>query len=376
MLILIVLSKRKFYIHRFNCGKKVRKIVRNILLLFNAIVVLALITAYLAVHISPADFWLPAIFGLGFPVILVANLIFVLIWALFRKRYFLFSLVVVLFGYGHIKRTFQLFSKKKSVDGVKVVSYNVQSFYSYFRQSDQSEPDIFDYLKNRKADIICLQETKLQRTGPINPWRLKDLLPGINHFQLAHTSRYAGPLTFTKYPIVYMGEIRFKNSNNIVIYTDIRINTDTVRVYNCHLQSYRIQANAYSIIDSISLRNDKQQIREVKSIGSKLHKGFVRRAAQADDVAQHIEQSPYPVIVCGDFNDTPVSYTYQAMKRGLKDAFTESGRGMGNTYTGRLPGLRIDYILHDKTYKAYNFTRDKIKLSDHYPISCVLVKEE
>ena len=97
---------------------------------------------------------------------------------------------------------------------------------------------------------------------------------------------------------------------------------------------------------------------------------------QVDDVSQHINNSPYPVIVCGDFNDTPVSYTYHQLSKNLNDAFVESGKGINYTYSGILPVFRIDYILYDDFFKSHDYNVNKIKISDHYPVSCNFSKRE
>jgi len=109
---------------------------------------------------------------------------------------------------------------------------------------------------------------------------------------------------------------------------------------------------------------------------SKINSAFIKRGYQTDIITEHINDSPYPVIICGDLNDTPTSYAYRILSKGLKDAFTGSGKGFGITYAGEnFPAFRIDYILHDDMFNAVNFTRNKISLSDHYPISSILIKE-
>jgi endonuclease/exonuclease/phosphatase family metal-dependent hydrolase len=99
---------------------------------------------------------------------------------------------------------------------------------------------------------------------------------------------------------------------------------------------------------------------------------YINRANESKKIKDHINSSPFPVIVCGDFNDTPISYTYSTLKENLVDAFKESGIGIGNSYVG-IPSLRIDYILHDKKFNSYNYKKYKFELSDHFPISCSIL---
>jgi endonuclease/exonuclease/phosphatase (EEP) superfamily protein YafD len=130
-------------------------------------------------------------------------------------------------------------------------------------------------------------------------------------------------------------------------------------------------------MDSLKLRYDDQQMADIKDISFRLRDAFIKRAAQADIIAAHISGCSHPVIICGDFNDTPVSYTYRTIRDGLMDAFSESGWGLGRTYNGKFPSFRIDYILYGGSIDALFFTREKIKLSDHFPIiSYLKVKKD
>jgi endonuclease/exonuclease/phosphatase family metal-dependent hydrolase len=122
-----------------------------------------------------------------------------------------------------------------------------------------------------------------------------------------------------------------------------------------------------SFIDELTAEN-KETMTEVKSIGQSLKRGFVRRALQAQLVKEHVDRSPYPVIIAGDFNDTPVSYAYRKIRKGLNDSFVSSGYGAGFTYKGNYPPNRIDYILYDKSLTSTSFEIRKVKFSDHYPI--------
>jgi endonuclease/exonuclease/phosphatase (EEP) superfamily protein YafD len=232
--------------------------------------------------------------------------------------------------------------------------------------------DILDFIAAQDANIICLQETKLQKTGDLNPLKLKAHFPGIIQCQLAHQSTWNGPVTFTSYPIVKMGEIRFEDTNNMVIFTDVKKEEDTLRIYNCHLQSYGIRPHDYLMIDSMSFENIKYG--EVKKIGLKLRDANKRRSKQIVRLKSHIEKCTYPTIVCGDFNDTPISYTYSRMRLFMNDAFVDSGSGISTTYRGKLPPYRIDYIFYSDDFRAFNYRRHRVTYSDHFPVSALLKK--
>lgn len=283
------------------------------------------------------------------------------------------SLLCIIAGINLHQNFFKLSGSKSEVENsIKILSFNVNHFYTYLKNKDNSD-NIIQFIADQKADIICLQETKLQKKGELNPLQLKTRFPGINHLQLAHQSSWNGPVTFSRFPIINMGEIRFERSNNMIIYTDMLIDGDTIRVYNCHLQSYGIRPEDYSMIDSMALQNVK--IDEVKSLGRKLREGYKMRSTQVEILKTNIEQCPYPVIVCGDFNDTPNSFTYRIIGDKLTDAFVESGKGISNTYRGKLPSYRIDYIMYSPEFQSFNYKRYRVNYSDHYPITTDLIKK-
>jgi endonuclease/exonuclease/phosphatase family metal-dependent hydrolase len=196
----------------------------------------------------------------------------------------------------------------------------------------------------------------------------------IKYTSLKPNSNF-GIATFSKYPIVGGGDILFEKTYNLCIYTDIYINKDTVRVYNNHLQSVRFLKQHYELVDSLKFPYHQKQFHGIWDITTRLKLAFKLRAMQAETIAVHIKRSPYPVMVCGDFNDTPVSYTYQTIRNNLNDAFEEAGSGFGHTYLGRFPSYRIDYILFDNNFGATNYRSPKLELSEHYPVLCRMYKK-
>jgi endonuclease/exonuclease/phosphatase family metal-dependent hydrolase len=345
------------------------------LLLINLVAVFALGIASISVFLSPEKLWFVALFGMAYPYILIVNLVFMVLWVIIKPKFILFSLLIILAGYNHIGNYLQFSGRKTSEKGIKVTSYNVKYFMGNSEFPNKENADhILDFLKENNADIICLQEVRLNKRQifDINNHKLSQ----INHMQLAHNSNAGGQLTLTRFPILFMGEIRFKNSGNMIIYTDIVLNSDTVRVYNCHLQSYRLQPTEINTIDSINFEDQVKTKEKFIGLSIKFRKAIIKRAEQAATLREHLNQCRYPVIVCGDFNDTPVSFTYCTVRGDLKDSFTESGKGTANTYNGKLPSFRIDYILYSPKFTSYNFEVSSLNHSDHYPISCELFPAE
>jgi endonuclease/exonuclease/phosphatase family metal-dependent hydrolase len=285
------------------------------------------------------------------------------------------SLLAILIGLGFITRYVQIGSRETDKAGIKVISYNVQNFTGKKLTDQQaSATRIMEFLDRQNADIICLQDVLMNNNRIFSARRAANNLKSIEHFHFARSGTSFGQVTFTRYPIIKMGEIRFKKSPNMAIFTDVLIGSDTVRIFNVHLQSYRIDPRKYEIIDSPGIV-EEEDIREIREIGGKLKRAFQIRAEQVREIKKEIDKTRYPVIVCGDFNDTPVSYTYQQMRGDLDDAFVGSGKGFAQTYIGKLPSFRIDNILHSDKFKSYNFKANNFRASDHLPVSCLLISK-
>jgi len=353
----------------------VKKAISNILLFFNFVAITALLTSYLSVYIPPDKFWIPSFFGLVYPFIIIVNILFILYWLLAKPKFSVFSILASLAGFGFLSRYVQLSGKNQDSAGIKVLSYNVRHFQGNGESKQKENANkIVEFLNEQQADIICLQETRLRKNAIFSLPNTVKSLKSIEHYQYARSSNTFGLVTMTRFPILHMEEIRFEKSRNMSIFTDVLIQKDTVRIFNVHLQSYQINPEKYSIIESPGIDEEKD-IKEVREMGGKLKRAFQLRAEQARQIREHIENSPYPVLVCGDFNDTPVSYTYQKLRGNLEDAFVCSGKGVGRTYIGKLPSFRIDNIFHSDKFESYNFKTYDFKMSDHLPVSCELVKK-
>ncbi|OFX19481.1 MAG: hypothetical protein A2033_07940 [Bacteroidetes bacterium GWA2_31_9] len=360
-----------------------RKKLHKILVIISVFFSLVYFGAFLSVHISPETLWFVAFLGFIFPYLAIVNLLFLIYWIIRRKKIFIFSLIVFLTGIPYLTDIFQFsFSNKKEEGSIKFLSYNVRVFNLYdWSHNIPMRDSIMHYIDDEKPDILCLQEYFYDESHKFQTTEILADSFGLNYFHDAYTYKANrihnfGIATFSRYPIINSGEIRFPETNNICIFTDIKINKDTVRVFNNHLQSVHFVKIDYETIDSLGLKIDSTQISGLMGIFKKLKKSFVKRAIQADVISENINKSPYPVIVCGDFNDTPVSYTYHTISENLKDAFCENSSGIGSTYIGRIPFLRIDFILHSKEITSSGFKVYNNKFSDHYPISCYIKFED
>lgn len=350
------------------------KILHRTFLVVNIIFAASLLIAYLSVSINPEDFVLPAFFGLAYPYLLLINIIIAVIWAVNLRYEAFISVVVIAIGFTHFSNYIKL--SKPSLDKentFKVMSYNIRLF-NYFEgnKGGDSEKRILALARSQQPDILCFQE--LFMNGDVNDkdLEIKKALGGIyySHIKLfgRGKNKSYGIATYSKFPIVGKGEIIHPGSASLSIYTDIQIGNDTFRIFNNHLQSFRLKSMETSFMEELVESYDKQTVNEIRSVSKSLSQGFKRRAIQAQVVKNYINLSPYPVIVIGDFNDTPVSYAYRKIRKGLNDAFVSSGYGAGFTYRGNYPPNRIDYILYGKTLVNTNFSILRVKYSDHYPI--------
>ncbi len=235
--------------------------------------------------------------------------------------------------------------------------------------------NILSFIKNERAGIICLQEFFTLKNTAYSEDSIKNMLKEtpfahIRYTNLPYEKKGFGIATYSIFPMVNKGTVEFDNSTNISIFSDIKIGNDTIRIYNCHLQSTQLEKDKYNFLDSILFNYNSRHLDEIKNISHRLKDAYIKRAQQVDKLSKHIRNSPYPVLLCGDFNDTPVSYTYHKLSENLKDAFLETGKGIGNTYFGNFPSFRIDFIMHDKSIITSDFKTLRVKLSDHHPIVC------
>lgn len=332
--------------------------------------------------------WPAALLAIGYPYLLGLNLLFILYWLFLWKRVAFISVLAILLGYGNLRTFVQLNLWEKAeagppAPGLKLMSFNARLFDLYnWTDNNHTRRKIFRLFQDEKPQVLCLQEfyTSL-KPGFENLDSVLHRLPGYQ-YHVAYTetkrdSAHWGIATFSQYPIVGKGSILFyEKTNNLCIYTDLKIGDDTLRVYNIHFQSNSLRREDYEFLDKPNEKANDQKWVASKNILKRLRNGAVKRSKQVDEVAAHVAASPYPVVLCGDFNDPPSSYTYRRIGRDLKDAFVESGYGVGNTYNGLIPLLRIDYILHDARFSSRNYHKIKQNLSDHYPIQTELLLPE
>jgi endonuclease/exonuclease/phosphatase family metal-dependent hydrolase len=363
-------------------GGKRLGLFNSLVLAFNILFVSALFLSYLSVHISPQQNWLLPFFGLLYPFLILINLFLAIYWIVRKRWLFLLSVLTIAIGWNHLERTLQLrntVEKPADQQAFKVVTYNVKNLSN--DNVDLLEPEvrknIINYIDAQEPDIICLQEFSIVHPDPeafLDSISLVLSMPYHAHSLYLEKvrKRINAIYIFSKFPILNFYSFRKDDLHNYALYADMIIGSDTVRVYNIHLESIRLKHEDYKFISDLDQQiEDKESVKEgSRRILNKMKTAYTRRAEQVDSLRASVGKSPYPVILCGDFNDSPNSYAYQQLTASLKDSFLESGQGFGNTYSGKLPSYRIDYILYSDYFTSWGCRRDRVYYSDHYPVSC------
>jgi len=354
----------------------------KLLVVVNLFFICLLLSSYLSLYISPDKFWPLAFAGLAYPVILVFNLFFVLFWLVFLKKYFLLSLITILLGYNQIKSHIKFSGSDRTLsfeNSIKVMSYNVRLFdlYNWRNESGKTtRAEIFSLFQSESSDILCIQD---YYSGTGKHADFADTISKQSGYKYRSVELFDkktnvlpyGLAIFSKYPIIRTLKIEFPNSRvNFCQSCDVMIGKDTIRIMNLHFESVKFGKEDYSFVSEITAApaaNEKVK-KGFIAILSKMKHAFIKRSVQSETVAEFIRNSPYPVILAGDFNDTPVSYSYRQIANELDDSFVDAGKGLGQTHTQMLPMLRIDYIFHSKTLQTVEHRTINKDYSDHFPV--------
>lgn len=325
-----------------------------------------LVCCYASAYIAPADFWLPALIGLTYPVALTINIL-ILVWVIVKKNKVLaivcaFALVLNIsritdfIGFSYNASPLPVNLKR-----IKVISWNVHNLQPLKKSRQLFTRSVLNVIDSLKPDVLCLQEYYDQSNEHRDISDSIKAVTGIKyHYFQRLKNNYTGIAIFSRFPIVGKGHLSKLGAPhcNKCIFADILVNKRNYRIYTVHLQSY-----------FFSLDQEKQSLPgRLKSTFKKLKFGLVNRGVQAGELKQALAKSPYPIILTGDFNDTPLSYTYNQLSQGLNNSFTEKGSGYGKTYTGLPFPFQIDYILSSPSFKTLSYQTVKQQPSDHYPV--------
>ncbi|WP_158559124.1 endonuclease/exonuclease/phosphatase family protein [Deminuibacter soli] len=358
----------------------VRTLTKKLFISLNILLALCFLTACLVPYLHPARWWPVGFVGLLFPYVAILLFFYLIFWLIIKPRLALLPLFCLLAGWQQFASLFAFhfnknqFSEVKIDPQVRVLSWNVGSMSGASKNKEKQKharTEIADAIIKSKADIVCLQEFSHSSTqGPQanNLGLFKNDYPW--HFYSQDYSRRQGfyqygSVIFSRYPIIDSGKISYpgKRSESL-IYVDILKAKDTIRIFTTHLQSFRFNDSDYQDMEKIK-QQDSALFNASRNLYKKMQLAFTRRAIQADIVRGYTDGSPFPSLICGDFNDVPTSYTYSRIRGNRQDAFLACDFGIGRTYIDIAPTLRIDYILPDHRFTIHQFDMVDEDLSDH-----------
>ncbi|MCC5916669.1 MAG: endonuclease/exonuclease/phosphatase family protein [Cryomorphaceae bacterium] len=342
---------------------------RSTIKLLSLLVMVALLISLLAMWIPPHVVPFLGVFSLALPIFLLLNLLFLIYFAFRKKTYAWWLLAVTLLAMPSFHNWVSFGNKGVTISGedhFTVMTYNVRMFnvYEWIDAPDVPQSQL-NLILQHNPDILGIQEYyKYSQTPNISyPY---------SFVHLNNQKQTFGQAIYSRFPIVDKGVVNFDQTegfNNSFIYADIKVRGNIIRVINVHLASFYFDVKDFYRLREADNSDDFQL--KVKNLSNQLFKGFRRRSKQLETLAEFIEVSPHSVILMGDMNDAPASYTHKKLRKTLEDSFVEIGSGTGRTYVEQLMPLRIDWVLYDaKFLKPTNFIvvgKDK-PLSDHFPV--------
>jgi endonuclease/exonuclease/phosphatase family metal-dependent hydrolase len=326
--------------------------------------------------LNPATFWFIALLGLGFPFLLLLMLVGLIVTAIRRSKWFFVSLAVLLLSWQQVSALVALhltkpFDTDKKATALRILSWNVSSWTENLNNSSTIDKSglrslMIDAVQMQNADVLCFQEYFESFAPELYPQNIPVFKKmGFNYYYFTPVLNYynggvqTGLCIFSKYPIIDTSFHKTDNGNSEgVSMADIQFKGQVVRIINTHLESPRLKKQEY---------NPLGEVNESKTALGKIKRAYLLRSRQVEMLHDYIDSSKYPVIVCGDFNDVPNSYSYFKVKGNLQDAFLKKGFGLGRTFQFISPTLRIDYIMADQRFKIEQFSKLNYRYSDHYP---------
>ena len=370
-----------------------RTATKKIFIFSNIISAILFLGGCYASFLFTNNYWFVGFLPLAALYMFIILFAFFIFWLFAGSKWSLLFFTIILFSWQRIIKIVPFraateFNLQKHPDHIRIMDWNVAQFdVMNYRKDKTIHNKMIDLINKYQPDIACFQEMVAGDSVVElnNSYYKKYSFYSIVDFELAlHfpdeyysynwkenylAYQHFGVIIFSKFPIINRHTITTypNHYNSIFQYVDIVKNTDTFRVFNIHLQSLKFSGVNLEYINNPSVESN-EDIKQSKNIIGKFKVGFLNRKIQADRIKEELDKSPYPVIICGDFNDLPNSYAYETIGKGLQNAFEEKGFGIGRTFSAIAPTLRIDNIFVDKRYRIDQFVREAVKLSDHFPI--------
>jgi len=359
--------------------KRIGCLIRWVLFTLNVLVAIGFLISAYSPYISPVSHPLWACAGLFFPFLFLGNLFFLLIWLCIRWKYAFFPLLVFIAGWSSIWTYCPLGTEKEPDGGevIKLLTYNTQDIAATRDYDKEQGNPVLNYLRNSDADIICLQEfTPGGKVKQKEVDQALDVYPYHVRVKGEGGSRLA---CYSRFPILSANTIDYKTESNASILYRLKVGSDTLVLINNHLESNKLDAHDKSMYNDMLKSPGEENLKNGgKYLFHKLAKVIAVRAPQVDSVAHAIaENRTRYMLVCGDFNDSPISYAHRVIGQGLNDVYAEAASGPGFTYYENHFYFRIDHIFASDGFRILKCQVDRsIKASDHYPVWCLLEKKQ
>lgn len=356
--------------------------IRRVFYFLNVCLLLLLFLACLSCYVSPAVAWPLSFLGLGFLIIVTLVFVFLVLWAILRKKMIWVNVVALILCLPFVRTIFAVHFFPSEEKGIKLMNYNVRNFDLYnWSGNKKTRSMIMGLIRKENPGIICFQEFYTDDDEFQNVEYLRDSLGYKYHYlHVTYDKWYKntsemkwyhllwGLAVFSRYEIIDTGLVSFEaQGGNKCMYADLSVRGKPLRIYNTHLQSMHLGYGDYDALEEIS-ENQNTSWSKVKNIVRKMKRAYIKRGPQALALHDHASKYRGQKIVCGDFNDTPLSYSYQTISRGLQDAFIQRGKGFGASFDSKVGLFRIDFVLPDPSIQINSYRSIRQPLSDHFPV--------
>lgn len=327
----------------------------------------------LSSYVDPARFVWLAYFGLLFWVFLIFNVVVLTLLLLMRSRWAWIAVIALIVAVPGIYKSFST-GKPQEGGELRVMSYNVMNFkdqYDAEKPMSEVAQDVANMVKANRPDVLCIQEFSYfcgkGQKACIDAF--SEML-GMPYYHYNTKANFCSNVIFSIYPLNNIeGDIPLAKQNDYGTVAVVDAGEKGVfTLLCCHLVSFQLTNDEITAFSNHN--NSKEEMEQYgKSIIAKLKKAYEKRSQEVSKMLGDIASDSRPIVMCGDFNDTPLSYTYHQIDHaGFTDGFVKVGKGIGYTYAGKLPLLRIDYVWTNDKVQPTAFKRLKYKGSDHYPV--------
>lgn len=365
-----------------------KRFFSDILFLISLTLSVALIMSYFLSFLSPERIGIFVFLQFAFPYLWIVSLVSGIVYIVMRQwrstLLFVIALVLTWNGFASVVNLDYFSSHREG--GLKVMTFNVRAMNVFDIGKSAKLEDFARFISEESPDILCLQEMVMNDNHVLKPYdySIKNLFKGYEYViteqdVYGNSNVNRGQVILSRYPIKVIDVEKTNDSRHpekICFAVEVTVGEKKFVLFNCHLESIRLSSDEIAVVNKVKKADVSDKTKaDIKGTKVKMTSAFLSRAKQVEALKMYIEMIDSPVVVCGDFNDTSISYTYQVLSSLLSDAFIESGHGWGDTYNGNLPPLRIDHMMYSEGIHSDNYTIHKVDLSDHFPVSCSIFLE-